>query len=66
LKLGEKGETLGYDPSVLLFGGEDRMLMCIPDPDELKIVRNITRNISFPDIEEKLCQVKKKLSHNIY
>jgi hypothetical protein len=42
------------------------MLMCIPDPDESKIVRNITKSIGFLDIEEKLCQVKKKkLSHSL-
>jgi hypothetical protein len=51
-------------PSALLFGGEDRKLMCISDADESRIVRNITRSIGFLDIEEKLCQVKKKkLSH---
>jgi hypothetical protein len=57
---------LGYGPRALLFDGEDRMLMCIPDPDESKIVRNITKSIGFLDIEEKLCQVKKKkLSHSL-
>jgi hypothetical protein len=30
-KLGDKGEALGYCPGALLFGGEDQMLMCIPD-----------------------------------
>jgi hypothetical protein len=65
-KLGDNGEALGYDPCALLFSGEDRMLMCIPDADESKIVQNITRNIRFSDIEEKLCHVnKKKMSHSL-
>jgi hypothetical protein len=42
------------------------MLMCIPDPDELKIVRNITQSVGFPEVEERLSQVKKrKLSHSL-
>jgi hypothetical protein len=59
-ELGDKGEALGYDPGALLFSGEDQMLMCIPDHNESKIVQNITRSTGFPDIEEKLCGVKKK------
>jgi hypothetical protein len=58
-ELGNKGETLGDGPRALLFDGEDRMLMCMPDySDESKIVRNITQSIGFLDIEEKLYQVK--------
>lgn len=63
-KLGEKGHTLGYDPGALLFPREDQMMMCVLDPNEMKIDQNITRSIGFPNIEEKLCLVKKKkLSH---
>lgn len=65
-KLGYKGEALGYDTGALLFVGENRMLMCISDPDESKIARNITRSIGFLDIKEKLCHVKKKMfSHSL-
>jgi hypothetical protein len=40
------------------------MLMCILDPDESKIMRNITRSIGFPEVEDRLSQVKKrKLSY---
>jgi hypothetical protein len=40
--------------------------MCVPDPDESKIVRNITRSIGFLEVEEWLSQVKKrKLSHSL-
>jgi hypothetical protein len=42
------------------------MLMSVPDCDESKILRSFTRSICFSDIEEKLCQVKKrKLSHSL-
>jgi hypothetical protein len=65
-KLGNKGEALRYEPGAILFVGEDRILMCVLDSDKSKIVRNITRSIGFPDIEEKLCQVKRrKLSHSL-
>jgi hypothetical protein len=65
-KLGNKGEALSYSPGALLFGGKVRMLMCVPDPDESNIFWNITQSIGFPDIKEKLCQVKKrKLSHSL-
>jgi hypothetical protein len=65
-ELGNKGEALGYEPGAVLFGGEDRMVMRMLDSDESKIVRNITRSIGFPNIEEKLYQVKRrKLSHNL-
>jgi hypothetical protein len=61
-----KSEALGYGPGVMLFDGEDQMLMCVPDSEESIIVRNIARSIGFPDIKEKLCQVKKqKLSHSL-
>jgi hypothetical protein len=50
---------LSYTPGALLFGREDRMLMCVPGPDESQIVQNITRSIGFPDIKEKLYHVKK-------
>jgi hypothetical protein len=42
----------------------DKMLMCVPDADESKIVRNITRSSGFLEIEDRLSKVKKrKLSH---
>jgi hypothetical protein len=42
------------------------MLMCIPHPDDSKIIRNITRSIGFLDFEERLSQVKKrKFSHSL-
>jgi predicted RNase H-like nuclease (RuvC/YqgF family) len=31
--------------------------MCIPDPDESKIVRNITQSIGFLEVEDRLSQV---------
>jgi hypothetical protein len=66
LKLGQKGKTLGYGPSALLFGGEHHMLMCKLDANKSRIVRNITQSIGFLRIVEKLCQVKKKnLSHSL-
>jgi hypothetical protein len=38
--------------------------MCVPDADESKIVRNITRSSGFLEIEDWLSKVKKrKLSH---
>jgi hypothetical protein len=43
-----KGKAMGHRPRALLFEGEDQMLMCIPDPNKLKIVRNITRSVAFP------------------
>jgi hypothetical protein len=43
-----KGEAMGYGPGALLFGGGDQRLMCIPDPDQLKIVRNITDALASP------------------
>jgi hypothetical protein len=50
----------------MLFCEEDQMLMSVPDCDESKILRSFTRSICFSDIEEKLCQVKKrKLSHSL-
>jgi hypothetical protein len=50
-ELENKGKDLGYGPWALLFSEEDRLLMCMPDSHESKIVRNITRSIDFPDIE---------------
>jgi hypothetical protein len=42
------------------------MLMCIPNPGESKIVRNITQRIGSPEVEERLIQVKKrKLSQSL-
>jgi hypothetical protein len=50
----------------MLFGREDQMLMRVHDSDESKIARNITQSIGFLDIEEKLCQVKKrKVPHSL-
>jgi hypothetical protein len=43
-----KGEAMGYGPGALLFGGGEQRLMCIPDPDQLKIVRNITDALASP------------------
>lgn len=61
-----KGKTMGYEPGALLFGGGDQLLMCIPDLDESKIVRNITQSVGFPEVEDRLSQVKKrKLSHSL-
>jgi hypothetical protein len=45
-------EAMGYGLGAMLFGEEDQMLMCVPDVDESKIVRNITRSIRLPKIEE--------------
>jgi hypothetical protein len=57
---------MGYGPGAMLFGGENQMLMCVPDYDESKIVWNITRSVGFLEIEERLSQVKKrKLSHSL-
>jgi hypothetical protein len=40
--------------------------MCIPDPDEAKIVRNITRSVGFSKVGEQLSQVKnRKVSHSL-
>jgi hypothetical protein len=40
--------------------------VCVPDRDESRIVRNITRSIGFPEVEDRLSQVKKrKLSHSL-
>jgi hypothetical protein len=59
-----KGEAMGY--GALLFGGGDQMLMCIPDHNEWNIVRNITRSVGFPEVEDQLSKVKKrKLSHSL-
>jgi hypothetical protein len=42
------------------------MLMCIPDPDESKIVTNITQSIGFQTLKKWLSQVKKrKISHSM-
>jgi hypothetical protein len=41
-KLENKAEVTCYGPGAMLFGGEDQMLMCVPDADESKIVKNIT------------------------
>ena len=43
-----KGEAMGYRPGALFFGGGDQMLMCIPDSNELKIMRNITLSVGVP------------------
>lgn len=40
------------------------MLMYIPDPDESKILRNITRSVGFIEVEEQLSQVKKRQLSN--
>jgi hypothetical protein len=47
LELDHKGESMVYGPGAMLFGGGDKMLMCVPNPDESRIVRNITRSIDF-------------------
>lgn len=48
LELENKVEAMGYGPRAMLFGGEDQMLNYVPDADESKIVKNITRSIGFP------------------
>jgi hypothetical protein len=65
LELENKGEAMGYGPRAMLFGEKDQMLMCVPDFDESKIIGNITRSIDFPKVEDKLIQVKSKLSHSL-
>jgi hypothetical protein len=40
------------------------MLMYIPNPDESKILRNITRSVGFTEVEEQLSQVKKRQLSN--
>jgi hypothetical protein len=52
LELEDKAKAMGYAPGAMLFSGEDQMLMCVPDADESKIVRNITRSIRFPKIQD--------------
>lgn len=59
LKLEDKAKAMGYATGAMFFSGEDQMLMCVPDADESKIVRNITRSIGFPKIEDWLSKVKK-------
>jgi hypothetical protein len=56
-----KGEAMGYGPRALLFGGRDQMMMCIPDPNELKIMRNITQSVGFLEAEDWLSQVKRRI-----
>jgi hypothetical protein len=66
LELENKVEAMGYGPRAMLFGGEDQMLNYVPDADESKIVKNITRSIGFPKIEDRLNKIKKcKLSHSL-
>jgi hypothetical protein len=52
LELEDKAKAMGYATGAMFFSGEDQMLMCVPDADESKIVRNITRSIRFPKIQD--------------
>lgn len=38
-ELDHKGESMVYGPGAMLFGDGDKMLMCVPNPDESRIVR---------------------------
>jgi hypothetical protein len=59
LKLEDKAKAMGYGPGAMLFGGGDKMLMCVPNVYESKIMKNITRSIGFLEIEDRLSKVKK-------
>jgi hypothetical protein len=34
LELEDKAKAMGYGPRAMLFGGREKMLMCVPDADE--------------------------------
>jgi hypothetical protein len=58
-ELENKGKAMGYGPGAMLFGGESQMLMCIPNPNESKIVRTITRSIGFLEVEDRLIWLRR-------
>lgn len=65
-ELEDKAEAMGYVHGAMLFSGGDKMIMCVLDANESRIVKNITRSIEFPDIEDRLSKIKKrKLSHSL-
>lgn len=43
---------MGYGLGAILFGGGDKILMCMSNDDESKIVRNITRSIEYPETKD--------------
>jgi hypothetical protein len=51
---------MGYNPRAMIFGGGDNILMCVTDADESKIMKNITRSIELPKIEDRLSKLKKQ------
>jgi hypothetical protein len=57
-ELEDKAEAMGYSPGAMLFVGGDKMMMCVPDANESRIVKNITRSIRFPKIEDRLGKIK--------
>lgn len=45
--------SLGYRPWSIIFCGSDRdELVCIPNRDEARVVKNLTKNIGFPKMEK--------------
>lgn len=66
LKLEGKAEAMGNNSRAMLFGRGDEILMCVPDVNELKILKNITRSIGFLEIEDRLRKInKRRLSHSL-
>lgn len=65
-KLEEQTEAMCYSSGAMIFCGVDNVLMCVLDAGKAKIVKNVTRSISFPEIEAQLSQLKKrKLSQRL-
>jgi hypothetical protein len=52
LELEDNAKAVGYSPRAMLFGGGDKMLMCVPNDDESKIMKNITGSIGFLEIKD--------------
>lgn len=60
-KLKNHALTLRYHPESIIFGGGDHdELFCVPDQDEARVVKHLTKTIGFQKMEKKLSSLKKQ------
>lgn len=52
--------SLKYPSGAMIFSGSDReKLLCNPNRDEARALKNLTKSIGFPKVEKELSGLKK-------
>jgi hypothetical protein len=61
-----KAKAMGYRSGAILFSEGDKMLMCLSDAEESRIMKNITQSIRFLEVKDRLSKIKKRrLLHSL-